>query len=179
MDAITLLRADHRSVEQLFKQFEKTTSRARVERQKLVNSIIAELSVHAAVEEQLFYPTVRELVPDETSMVLESLEEHHIVKWVLSELEDRDIDDERFVPKVTVLIELVRHHVREEEADLFPAVRATVKRRQLVELGERMQEAKAKVPRRPHPRSSDTPPANVAIAAVAGAVDRVRDRISP
>jgi hemerythrin superfamily protein len=183
MDAITLLRADHRSVEKLFKQFEKTTSRARVERQKVVASIIAELSVHAAIEEQLFYPTVREFVPDETGMVLESLEEHHIVKWVLSELEDRDVDDERFVPKVTVLIELVRHHVREEEGDLFPAVRATVKRRQLVDLGERMERAKANVPRRPHPRSPGTPPANAAIAAVAGAVDRVRDavrdRISP
>lgn len=183
MDAITLLRTDHRSVEKLFKQFEKTTPRACVQRQKLIESIIAELSVHAAIEEQHFYPAVRELVPEETSVVLESLEEHHVVKWVLSELEDRDVDDERFEPKVRVLIELVRQHVREEEDDLFPAVRAKVKRGQLGELGERMGRAKATVPRRPHPRSPDTPPVNAAVSAVAGAVDRVRDavrdRISP
>jgi hemerythrin superfamily protein len=177
MDAITLLRADHRSVEKLFKQFEKSSPRARVERQKVVATIIAELSVHAAIEEQLFYPAVRELVPNETGMVLESLEEHHIVKWVLSELEDRDVDDERFEPKVTVLIELVRHHVQEEEGDLFPAVRAAVKRRQLTELGDRMEGAKATVPRRPHPRSPDTPPANAAVAVVTGAVDRVREAV--
>ena len=177
MDAITLLRADHRSVEKLFKQFEKTTARARVERQKIVKSIIGELSVHAAIEEQYFYPAVRELVPQETGTVLESLEEHHIVKWVLSELEDVDAGDERFEPKVTVLVELVRQHVREEEGDLFPAVRATVKRGQLGELGQRMERAKTTVPRRPHPRSPDTPPANSAVAAVAGAVDRVRDAV--
>ena len=174
MDAITLLRADHRSVEKLFKQFEKTTARARVERRKLVQSMIAELSVHAAIEEQDFYPAVRDLVPEETSTVLESLEEHHIVKWVLSELEDLDVNDERFEPKVTVLMELVRQHVREEESELFPAVRATVKRRQLAELGERMERAKATTPRRPQPRSPDTPPANAAVAAAVGAVDRVR-----
>jgi hemerythrin superfamily protein len=177
MDAITLLRADHRSVEKLFKQLEKTTTRARVERRKLVESMIGELSVHAAIEEQDFYPAVRDLVPEETGLVLESLEEHHIVKWVLSELEDLHVDDERFEPKTTVLIELVRQHVREEESDLFPAVRATVKRRQLGELGERMERAKAIVPRRPHPRSPDTPPANAAVAAVVGAVDRVRDTV--
>ncbi len=183
MDAITLLRADHRSIEKLFKQFEKTTLRARVERQKLVESIIVELSVHAAIEEQNFYPAVREFVPEETGVVLESLEEHHIVKWVLSELEGRDVDDERFEPKVRVLIELVRQHVRGEEDDLFPVVRAAVKRGHLGELGERMERAKATVPRRPHPRSPDTPPVNAAVSAVAGAVDRVRDavrdRISP
>ena len=177
MDAITLLRADHRSVEKLFKQFEKTTARARGERRKLVESMIGELSVHAAIEEQYFYPAVRELVPEETSTVLESLEEHHIVKWVLSELEDTDVDDERFEPKVTVLIELIRQHVREEESDLFPATRAAVKRRQLGELGERMEQAKATVPRRPHPRSPDTPPANAAAAAAAGVMDRVRDGV--
>ena len=119
---------------------------------------------------------MRELVPDETGMVLESLEEHQIVKCVLSELEGRDVDDDRFEAKVSVLIELVRHHVKDEEGDLFPAVRATVKRRQLGEVGERMERAKATVPRRPHPRSPDTPPANTAVA-VAGAVDRVHDAV--
>ena len=103
------------------------------------------------------YPAERELVPEDTGTVLEALEEHHIVKWVLSELEDLDVDDERFEPKVTVLVELVRQHVREEEGDLFPAVRATVKRGPLGELGQRMERAKTTVPRRPHPRSPDTP----------------------
>ncbi len=87
MDAITLLKDDHRSVEKLFKRFEDAGDRAFVEKRKVVDRIIEELSVHAAVEEQLFYPVTRATVPAVEDVALESLEEHHIVKWVLSELE--------------------------------------------------------------------------------------------
>ena len=90
MDAITLLRADHKTVEQLFKRFEKAGDRAYVEKRQIVDRIIEELSMHAAIEEQVFYPVARETVPNTEDIALESLEEHHIVKWVLSELVDLD-----------------------------------------------------------------------------------------
>jgi hypothetical protein len=124
MDAITMLRADHRAVEKLFKRFEDAGPRAFVEKRKIVDRIIEELSVHAAVEEQLFYPATRATVPAVEEVALESLEEHHVVKWLLSELEDMDPEDERFSAKVTVLIESVRHHVREEESEYFREVRS-------------------------------------------------------
>ena len=96
MDAITLLKDDHKTVERLFKQFEKAGDRALVEKRRIVDRIIEELSVHASIEEQYFYPATRATVPETEDIVLESLEEHHIVKWVLSELDSMDPEDERF-----------------------------------------------------------------------------------
>jgi hemerythrin superfamily protein len=178
MDAITLLRNDHKTVEQLFKRFEKAGDAAYVEKRRIVDRIIEELSVHAVVEELVFYPVVRAAVPNVEDITLESLEEHHIVKWVLSELEGMDPRHERFDAKVTVLMENVRHHVEEEQDELFAKVRSTLSRAALNELGQALADAKRTAPTHPHPRAPDTPPANVLAGAVAGVVDRVGDNIS-
>jgi hemerythrin superfamily protein len=178
MDAITLLRNDHKTVEKLFKRFEQAGDRAHVEKRQIVDRIIEELSVHAAIEEQVFYPVARATVPDTEDVVLESLEEHHIVKWLLSELESLDPTDERFDAKVTVLIENVRHHVEEEEGEFFPKVRNELGRRALADLGDAMIDAKKSAPTHPHPRSPDVPPANAVVGAIAGVVDRVGDNLS-
>src|SRR6187401_1538660 len=143
MDAITLLKNDHRSVEKLFKRFEHAGEKAYAEKRKLVDRIIEELSQHAAIEEQVFYPVARATVPGTEDITLESLEEHHIVKWVLSELEGMDPRDERFDAKVTVLIENVRHHVEEEETEFFPKVRNELGRKALGDLGEALEKAKS------------------------------------
>src|SRR6478609_499347 len=168
MDAITLLKNDHQTVEKLFKRFEATGDGALVERRKIVDQIIEELSKHAAIEEQLFYPVTRATVDEIDDVVLEAVEEHHIVKWLLDELETMDPADERFKAKVTVLIENVRHHVEEEEQDYFPKVRAELGRNDLNELGDAMAEAKETAPTHPHPRSPDAPPANALVGAAAG-----------
>jgi hemerythrin superfamily protein len=177
MDAITLLRDDHRTVEKLFKEFEKAGPRAGKTKWKLVDKIIEELSIHAMIEETIFYPAVRNAVEDAEDDVLEALEEHHIVKWVLSELEGMTPKDERFDAKVTVLIENVRHHVKEEQDELFPEVRAAMTRKDLTTLGEAMAEAKKVVPTRPHPKAPDEPPGNIVAGAVAGVVDKARDAL--
>jgi hemerythrin superfamily protein len=177
-DAITLLKDDHKTVEQLFKRFEKTGKRAHVERRNIVDRIIEALSVHAAVEEQVFYPVVRATVPGTEDVTLESLEEHHIVKWVLSELDSMNPEDERFEAKVTVLIENVRHHVKEEEQDLFPKVRNELGRESLGDLGEVMAQAKKAAPTHPHPRSPDTPPQNLVMGTAAGVADRIGDTVN-
>ena len=177
MNAITLLKNDHKTVEDLFKRFEKLGPRAVKSKQDVVERIIRELSIHAAIEEMLFYPAIREATegtaPDD--MVLESLEEHHIVKWVLSELENMPAGHERFDAKVTVLIENVRHHVKDEEKDLFPQVNKLLGRGALDELGEAMAKAKKTAPTRPHPRSPDEPPGNIVAGTGAALVDKAID----
>ena len=177
MDAITLLKNDHREVEKLFKAFEKAGDNATATKKKTVAKIIEALSVHAAIEETIFYPAVRNEIEDTESEVLEALEEHHIVKWVLSELDGMEPSDERYDAKVTVLMENVRHHVEEEEQDLFPDVRATLGRKRLGEIGDAMEKAKRTAPKRPHPRSPDTPPGNVVVGAVAGLIDTAREKV--
>ncbi|MDT7573188.1 MAG: hypothetical protein QOE05_3362 [Actinomycetota bacterium] len=173
-DAIVLLKNDHKTVEKLFKQFEKAGDNAHKTKRDLVDKIIEELSVHAAIEEQHFYPTIREKAPDIADDVLEGLEEHHVVKWTLSELKDMSPQAERFQAKVTVLIEMVRHHVEEEEGDMFPKVREAMGRKDLQELGETMEKAKAISPKQPHPKAPDTPPGNLVAGPTAAAADAVK-----
>jgi hemerythrin superfamily protein len=177
MDAITLLKNDHKAVDKLFKSYEKAGDRAKATKKKLVAQMIKELSVHAAIEEEIFYPAARHAVEETTPDVLEALEEHHIVKWVLSELEGMDPSDERFDAKVTVLIELVRHHVDEEEHEFFPEVRRGLGRTRLGEIGEQLEKAKRTAPTRPHPRQPDTPPGNLMAGLVAGVVDHARGAV--
>ncbi|HEX3621587.1 MAG TPA: hemerythrin domain-containing protein [Acidimicrobiales bacterium] len=176
MDAITLLKQDHKTVEAIFKQFEKATQPA--QQRNLARRVIEELSVHAAIEEMIFYPAVRERVPTTQETVLESLEEHHIVKWTLSELEDLKPDDERFKAKMTVLIESVRHHVKEEEQELFPEVRKAIGRKDMAELGDALEQAKKTAPTRPHPKAPDTPPGNLVAGPAAAVVDKVKQKVA-
>jgi hemerythrin-like domain-containing protein len=178
MDAIRILKDDHKTVEQLFKRFEKAGDGSYVEKRRLVDRMVEELSRHAAVEEQLFYPVARATVPGTDDIVLESLEEHHVVKWVLSELDGMDPRDERFDAKVSVLIENVRHHVKEEENEFFPKVRDELGRGALADLGDAMATARRAAPTHPHPRSPDTPPGNLVVGAAAGVVDRLGDTVS-
>ena len=176
IDAITLLKNDHKAVEKLFKQYEKAGDQAYATKRKIVDDIIRELSIHAEIEEQIFYPAIRAAeIPEAQDMVLESLEEHGVAKWLLHELDGMDPEAERFDAKVTVMMEMIRHHVEEEESDMFPAVREVLKRKALTELGGVMDEAKAIVPTHPHPRSPDTPPGNIVGGLAAAAIDRTRD----
>lgn len=177
-DAIALLKADHKTVEKLFRHFERTGETAHKTRRKLVDQMITELSVHAAIEEQFLYPAVRREIPDLESDVLQAMEEHHVVKWLLAEIKKTDPTDERFGAKVAVMMETVRHHVWEEESEVFPEVRASLSRARLRELGDKLAEGKLLAPTRPHPRAADTPPANLISGAVSGAIDRARDTVS-
>src|SRR3954447_2211282 len=178
MDAISMLKDDHKNVERLFKRYESAGDRAYVQKRDIVDRIIEELAAHAAIEEQVFYPVTRATVPDTEDIALESLEEHQIVKSVLNELDSMSPEDERFDAKVTVLIENVRHHVEEEETELFPKVRDELGRSALRELGEALDAAKALAPTHPHPTSPDTPPANLIVGAAAGVADKVSDAVN-
>jgi hemerythrin-like domain-containing protein len=173
-DAIVLLKEDHKKVQHLFKRFEDLGPNASKAKKDVIEKVIEELSIHSGIEEQIFYPAARESLDDD-SKVLEDLEEHHIMKWTLSELSKMQPEDERFDAKVKVLIEMVRHHIKEEEGELFPAMRDSLGRKRLQEIGEAMKEAKRFVPTRPHPMVPDAPPANVIVGATAGVADKVID----
>jgi hemerythrin-like domain-containing protein len=174
-DAIALLKQDHREVDDLFDRFERAGDGAHKQKRKLVDQMIEALSRHASIEERVLYPWAREYIEDEDDTVLEALEEHHVVKWLLWELEDLDPRDERFDAKVTVMAENVRHHVKEEEEELFSDLRDVATRAELLDLAERLREAKQDAPTRPHPRDADAPPLNVLSAPVASALDHARD----
>ncbi len=174
MDAIALLKDDHDEVEKLFTRFEKLGPRAKKTKATIAAKVIAALSQHAAIEEQVLYPAVREHMPDEEDSVLEALEEHHVVKWVLAELDSMTPDHERFDAKFTVLAESVRHHVEEEEGELFPKMRKGFSRRELDELGDALATAKKTAPTKPHPRSPDEPPGNIIATAATLPIDMVR-----
>ncbi len=146
-DAIAVLKADHREVEKLFKQFESTSAPAR--RRTIMRSIVEALSRHAAVEEQLLYPWAREYIEDVDDDVFEALEEHRVVKWLLRELDHMDPEDERYEARATVMMEMVRHHVEEEEDELFRYLRDVGTRAELLELGEELAAAKRTAPTEP------------------------------
>ncbi|TME44820.1 MAG: hemerythrin domain-containing protein [Chloroflexi bacterium] len=138
MDAITLLKNDHRQVEKLFKEIEKGDGN----REKLFKELKDELDVHAQIEEQLFYPAVRD-AKQTHEIVLESFEEHKQVKMVLMDLEKADKNTEHWLAGLKVLMEDVQHHVGEEENELFPKVKDKVlSKEQLDDLGKRMEAMK-------------------------------------
>ena len=175
-DALKLLKEDHDEVRNLFERFDDAGERAHKTKAKIVRQLIEELARHSAIEEQIFYPAVREITGDDDT-VFESLEEHHVVKWLLSELDGMDPQAERFDAKVEVLKENVLHHAKEEEREMFPQVRKALSPADLRDLGEEMRRAKEAAPTRPHPRAPDEPPANIAAGAAAAVVDRGRDLV--
>jgi hemerythrin superfamily protein len=174
MDAIAMLKADHAEVEKLFKRFEDLGPRAKKTKGDIADRVVAALAQHAVIEEQVLYPTVRERLPDEEELVLEALEEHHVAKWLLSELDDLTPEDERFDAKFTVLAENVRHHVKEEEGELFPKLRQEFTKSELEELGEALAAAKEVAPTTPHPRAPDEPPDNLLTLAAQNPLEAAR-----
>ena len=179
MDAIALLKKDHQTVKSLFAKYEKLGRGAAAQKKAIVKQLVRELSIHAAIEEALFYPVARASLKPEDGVVLEALEEHHVVKWLLEELSSIEPSNERFDAKVTVLKESVNHHVKEEESELFPAFARRVSAEERKSIGTALEEAKKVVPTRPHPKAPDSPPGNLLASIPAAIIDKVRDLVSP
>jgi len=132
-DAIALLKADHEAVSQLFAEYEKT--RSVPNKKALVAEICTALSVHAMIEEEIFYPAVKAALKDKL-LVPEATVEHGGVKDLIAQLEGAEPDGEMYDAKVKVLSEYVKHHVKEEQNEMFPKVKASSL--DLVELGASM-----------------------------------------
>ena len=136
MDAIELLKDDHKKVEKIF-----TAMESKDDRQRLFPELDRELSVHAEIEEKIFYPAAKEAEPTR-DLVLESIEEHKQIKMVLADLEQTDKTTDEWGAALNVLKEDVMHHVGEEEDELFPKVRKILSKEQLEDLGSRMEALK-------------------------------------
>jgi hypothetical protein len=135
-DATTLLRDDHKLVSELFKQYEKASNATK---KKLVAQICLELSVHAQVEEEIFYPAVKKAMKDHV-LVPEATVEHATLKSLIAQVEGIEPDGEMFDAKIKVLSEYVEHHVKEEQDEMFPKAKATDLN--MVQLGDQIQARK-------------------------------------
>jgi hemerythrin superfamily protein len=150
MNAIKMLKKQHREVEALFKELEKAKSAG--PRRKVFEKVADALAVHATIEERHFYPAVNK--KQTQSMVLEAVEEHLVVKRVIADLLDMDASDPIFMAKVSVLKEEVQHHVEEEEEELFPKVQKLLDDDELEALADSMTETAEELQRAGKPRMS-------------------------
>ena len=148
MNAIQLLEADHKRVKALLEELDTTTERGVKTRERLFTTIKAELSVHEVIEEEIFYPTLKQH-PRAKDIVLEGYEEHHVVDTLMGELSALPYDDETWGAKFTVMKENIEHHVEEEEGDMFKKARQVFDRDELDQLGEAMAARKAEATRDP------------------------------
>jgi len=137
-DAISMLEEDHKKVEKLFKDFEKAKDDSK--KQELYQTIREELLMHTQLEQKIFYPACEE---DQDEEVAEAIEEHQVIQDLLTEMESIKPSDERFDAKMSVMMENVEHHAKEEEEKkMFPKAKKSLGIERLRELGERMERMK-------------------------------------
>lgn len=122
-DAVSMLTSEHREVADLFKQYEALGDRAKAGRKRLADQICTALTLHAMVEEEIFYPAVREAGKQAEEMIDEAVVEHASAKDLIAQIEEMDPEDELYDAKVKVLSEQIEHHVQEEEKEMFPLAR--------------------------------------------------------
>lgn len=143
MDAIEMLKTQHKEVAALFSKYEQLGEKATKSKQTLFEEIADALAMHATIEEKHFYPAVKAKRTED--ILLESLEEHLGIKRVIADLLKLDPSHETFDAKVKVLKEQVEHHVEEEESDMFPKVRKVLDKEELTELATVMQQTMNKL----------------------------------
>lgn len=142
-DAIHQLTQDHKEVKAMFKEYEKQTDRAKVTKKKLADQICDALTLHAQLEEEIFYPAVRSVVHDDDLMD-EALVEHTSAKELIAQIRAMSPGDDLYDAKIKVLSEQIEHHVREEEGEMFALVRKSGLN--LTALGEQMQTRRSQGP---------------------------------
>ncbi|HET9219974.1 MAG TPA: hemerythrin domain-containing protein [Terriglobia bacterium] len=143
-DPVSMLKEDHRNVKDLFDEFEGTDDE-RMQMQ-IAKRAINELKVHAAIEEEIFYPAVREMI-DDSEVMSEAREEHHVAHFLLDELENQRLDHDTYHAKFMVLAENVRHHIKEEEGEMLPKIDA--EKEELEQIGTRMSRRKQELMENP------------------------------
>ena len=170
-NAVDMLLGHHDEIRRLFEEFEGLSNRPSKRKEDLVAELVTLLVKHAEVEEQVFYPAIRNEVAGQQDEVDESLEEHHAAEFLLAELDGMSSDHTRYDMKVHVLKENMLHHLEEEEEDLFPEVREALSERRLREIGAGMVSTWEVAPVRPHPLSPQTPPGNTLLGLPAAVWD--------
>ena len=150
MDAMSLLKEDHRKVKKMLAELESTTERGVKTREELFTRLKQELVVHEAIEEEIFYPALKEH-PKTKEIALEGYEEHHVVDTVMAEIEGVAYDDEKWGAKFSVMKENLEHHIEEEEGEMFKQARQVFDQAELTQLGESMKARKEDLMRQQAP----------------------------
>jgi hemerythrin superfamily protein len=146
MDALMLLTADHNRVRGLFARFEEAHGKDDTQLMTaLCEQVVTELRVHTTIEEEVFYPFVRQLGEEFSDELDEAVEEHHVIDVLMEELATVEAGSDPWVAKVTVMMENVEHHASEEESEMFPQVRKAATMDSLVGLAEQMEARKAEL----------------------------------
>ena len=176
-DVIDILITDHREVETLFTELETGTGTPE-HRRDVADVIIAELVRHAVAEEMYVYPTARKVLPDGDQVAEHEIREHAEAEQIMNDLDGLDPTDPKFDADLTQLMSVIRHHIQDEETDLFPRLRQGCSTEELQELGRKVEAAKKAAPTRPHPSAPDRPPFNKLLGPGTALVDRLRDALS-
>ncbi|MEV0201543.1 hemerythrin domain-containing protein [Nonomuraea sp. NPDC050691] len=177
-DVISVLVTDHREVEQMFAELDTMIGAIDERPKTLAEQVVIELVRHAVAEEAYLYPAVREHVEGGDELADRETAEHAEAEETMKRLEKLEPGDEDFWPVMEKLMREIRHHVQEEEGELFPKLRASCSAEELTELGAKVERAKKVAPTRPHPSAPDKPPFNKLLAPGAGLVDRLRDALT-
>ncbi len=162
----------------MFKQLEKMDGTTGEDAQTLAEQVVILLVKHSVAEEIYLYPATREHVPSGDEIADHELEEHQEAELTMKRLESLTPSDAEFWPTVHELISQVRHHLEEEEHNLFPELSKVCSVPQLQELGRKIEQAERVAPTRPHPSSPSEGTALAALAPGVGLIDRVRDAFS-
>ena len=142
LDAIDMLKQDHDKVEKAFKEFEKMDRQDTESCRQVIKTVCEELKVHTTLEEEIFYPAVREAIDDE-DLMNEAAVEHETAKMLIDQLENMGPDDPNYFATFTVLGEYVKHHIKEEQGEMFPAAKRA--KMDLEGLAERMRARKNEI----------------------------------
>lgn len=175
-DVVDILTTDHREMFELLDQIEGTPDAGR--RRDLADTVIAEVMRHAVAEEMHVYPAMEKHLPGGTEEVEHDKQEHDEIVQVMKRVEGVDASDPEFMELVRELQAQLRHHIDDEESDQFPKLRAHIPAEDLVELGEKVQNAKKLAPTRPHPSAPHSALFHKTVGPGVGMIDRLRDRLT-
>jgi hypothetical protein len=137
MDALSLLKDDHDRVKKMLEELDSTTERATKTRPEMLAKLKQDLTIHEAIEEEIFYPALKEHA-EAKEIVLEAYEEHDVVDTIMTEIEQTPVEDETWGAKFTVMKENLEHHIEEEEGEMFKQARKVLDEDELATLGEQM-----------------------------------------
>jgi hypothetical protein len=181
VEAIRFLKQQHRTIDALFRRYERSGNRSAEQNRAIFEQIQRTIITHAVLEELYVYPLLAERAPEGRALSEQAINEHAEVERSLDRLESMSPESGEFDTLMHHVIELVRHHVHEEEAQqpmLFELLRSLTTKTEQVELGRTLAAVAKLTPTRAHPLAPDHPPANKVLGVPLGVIDRLRDALS-
>ena len=175
-DVVDILTTDHHEVIDLLQQIKISTDAE--ERRDLTDTVISELVRHSVAEEMYVYPAMKKYLPDGDQAVDHDVEEHKELEKTMKKLESVDAQSSDFTQLLAELENILRDHVRDEENEQFPRLRAQVPGEELIEIGEMVENAKKLAPTRPHPMAPNNEVFHKLVGPGVGLVDRLRDKLT-